>query len=44
MKEYVTPIVEELGTLDELTLGASQGSRLDADFPAGTLFGDITFS
>lgn len=43
-KEYVTPTVEDLGSLHELTLGQSGGSRLDADFNTGTLFGDLTFS
>jgi hypothetical protein len=43
-KEYVPPTVEELGTVHELTLGQSGGERLDADFAAGTLFGDLTFS
>ncbi len=42
--EYVAPEIEELGTVAELTLGQSEGSQLDADFAAGTLFGDITFS
>ncbi|PRX45628.1 hypothetical protein B0I33_109291 [Prauserella shujinwangii] len=45
MKEvYVAPVVEDLGAVSELTLGQSQGSRLDADFAAGTIFGDLTFS
>jgi len=43
-KEYVEPGIEDLGALHELTLGQSQGNRLDADFPAGTLFSDLTFS
>jgi len=43
-KEYVPPAVEDLGSLSELTLGQSQGRRLDADFAAGTLFGELTFS
>lgn len=43
-KEYVAPAVEDLGSVRELTLGQSSGSRLDADFSAGTLFGDLTFS
>lgn len=43
-KDYVAPELEELGTVAELTLGAAEGSKLDADFSAGTLFGDITFS
>lgn len=43
-KEYVAPAVEDLGALHELTLGGSTGSHLDADYSAGTLFGDLTFS
>jgi hypothetical protein len=43
-KEYDPPMLEALGSVTELTLGQSSGSRLDADFPAGTLFGDVTFS
>lgn len=43
-KDYVAPALEDLGSLHELTLGQSQGSRLDADFTAGTPFGDVTFS
>jgi hypothetical protein len=43
-KEYVAPAVEELGSVNELTLGQSTGGSLDADFSAGTPFGDLTFS
>ncbi|MGH3834139.1 MAG: lasso RiPP family leader peptide-containing protein [Pseudonocardiaceae bacterium] len=43
-KEYVAPAVEDLGSLHELTLGQSSGSHLDADYTAGTAFGDLTFS
>jgi hypothetical protein len=43
-KEYDPPVLEELGPLSELTLGQSSGMRLDADFPAGTPFGELTFS
>lgn len=43
-KAYVSPELEDLGTLEELTLGQSKGSMLDADYTAGTLFGDLTFS
>jgi hypothetical protein len=43
-KDYVAPGLEDLGSIAELTLGGSNGSRLDADFGAGTLFGDLTFS
>ncbi|UQS22264.1 MULTISPECIES: putative RiPP precursor [Amycolatopsis] len=43
-KEYAAPGIDDIGTLSELTLGQSAGTRLDADFAAGTLFGDLTFS
>lgn len=43
-KAYVAPTVEDLGALHEVTLGQSSGNQLDADFAAGTLFGDLTFS
>lgn len=38
------PAVEELGSVHELTLAQSGGSRLDSDFSVGTPFGDLTFS
>lgn len=43
-KDYVPPAVKDLGSVCELTLGGDGGSRLDADFSAGTLFDDLTFS
>lgn len=43
-KEYRAPALEDLGSLEELTLGNSQGSALDADYPRGTPFGDLGFS
>jgi hypothetical protein len=43
-KEYIPPALEEVGALPELTLGGSAGLRLDADFAAGTPFGELTFS
>lgn len=43
-KDYAAPTVEDLGSVQELTLGQSGSWRLDADFPAGSLFGDLTFS
>lgn len=43
-KEYLAPAVEELGSVSELTLGGAGGRRLDADFSAGTLFDELTFS
>lgn len=42
--EYVAPDLEDLGSVAELTLGGAGGLRLDADFSAGTLYGDLTFS
>ena len=42
--EYEKPEVVDYGTLAALTAGAAAGSRLDAGFPAGTLFGELTFS
>jgi hypothetical protein len=43
-KEYVAPELEDLGSVEELTLAGSRGSRLDNDFGIGTPFGDLTFS
>ncbi|HVW41025.1 MAG TPA: lasso RiPP family leader peptide-containing protein [Amycolatopsis sp.] len=43
-KEYVAPTVEDLGSVQELTLGQAGSWHLDADFPNGSLFGDATFS
>lgn len=41
---YETPDLEALGTVEDLTLGMSDGYALDADFQAGTPKGDLTFS
>jgi hypothetical protein len=41
---YEAPQVTLVGSVHELTLGFSTGAALDHDFPAGTLFGDLTFS
>lgn len=41
---YTTPKLTELGTVRELTLGGSAGNVLDADFPEGTPFNELTFS
>jgi hypothetical protein len=43
-REYEAPVVKVIGSLQELTLGTSQGNYLDADFPRGTPYGDLTFS
>jgi hypothetical protein len=41
---YKAPIVTDVGTVIERTLGQSTGTSLDADFPTGTPFADHTFS
>ncbi len=43
-KSYKAPTFEDLGSFETLTQGASTGSALDAEFPSGTPFGDLTFS
>jgi hypothetical protein len=42
--EYETPRIEDHGDLAELTAGKSSGTVLDATFPAGTPYGDITLT
>jgi hypothetical protein len=42
--EYEKPRVVDYGDLVELTAGQSSGSALDASFPVGTPFDDLTFS
>jgi hypothetical protein len=42
--EYEKPKVVDYGDLVELTAGQSTGTALDASFPAGTPFADLTFS
>ena len=42
-KPYETPRIEDHGDLTELTAAAVTGAVTDADFPAGTPAGDITF-
>ena len=41
---YETPTLEEIGSFEDVTLAAVCGGTLDATFPAGTPFGDITCS
>ena len=43
-KQYETPALTVVGTFESITQGASSGSTLDATFPTGTPFGDLTFS
>jgi hypothetical protein len=42
--EYIKPEIVDYGNLAELTAGSQTGSHLDAAFPAGTPYGDLTFS
>ena len=41
---YETPEIADYGSLTELTAATGVINHLDADFPSGTLFGDLTFS
>ena len=41
---YEKPVVQDFGSLVELTETMSTGERTDATFPQGTPKGDITFS
>ncbi len=43
-RSYEAPQVTVVGSVRELTLAARVGGHLDATFPAGTPFGDLTFS
>lgn len=43
-KQYSRPTLLVQGKLEALTQGNSKGSTLDNAFPAGTPFGDLTFS
>jgi hypothetical protein len=42
--EYETPRIEDHGDLAELTAGRTHGTNLDATFPVGTPYGDITLT
>jgi hypothetical protein len=41
---YEPPAITELGTIVEMTRANATGSKLDADFSAGTPVGNLTFS
>jgi len=41
---YKAPKISDVGTVVERTLAQGSGSQLDATFPTGTPFGDLTFS
>lgn len=42
--KYEAPRLTVHGSIEQITQGASTGSALDAAFPIGTTFGDLTFS
>lgn len=42
--DYEKPSVVDYGDVAELTAAQADGAALDADFPAGTPEGDLTFS
>ena len=44
LKAYTKPAVTRHGSIEEMTKGGSLGSSLDAAFPVGTPFADLTFS
>jgi len=41
---YTAPRLVRHGSVESLTKGSSVGAKLDASFPVGTDFGDLTFS
>lgn len=43
-KPYITPELTVHGDVEAITQANTGGGRLDADFPAGTPRGEITFS
>lgn len=43
-KSYEVPQLKKVGSFEAVTQGNSSGSNIDATFPAGTAFGDLTFS
>lgn len=44
MKTYTKPTVRVAGSVAAITRGGTTGSSLDATFPTGTPFTDLTFS
>lgn len=43
-KTYEKPALEKLGSFETMTQATGSGSKLDATFPDGTDFTDLTFS
>ncbi len=42
--EYEAPSLTVHGSIEAITQGSSSGNFLDATFPTGTPFGELTFS
>lgn len=43
-KSYEAPRLSKVGSFEAVTQAAGKGSLLDANFPVGTPFGELTFS
>lgn len=43
-KAYEKPVLREQGSIEQITKGGRDGFSLDANFPIGTPFSDLTFS
>jgi hypothetical protein len=43
-EQYEKPQIADYGDIQELTLATGGKNKLDATFPVGTPFGDLTFS
>ncbi len=43
-KTYQKPTLSKVGSFENVTQGGVVGSKLDATFPSGTSFSDLTFS
>lgn len=41
---YVTPKLSVVGSFEKITQNSGSGAFLDATFPTGTPFSDLTFS
>ena len=43
-RSYERPTLREIGSFETTTKGGQSGNELDATFPAGTPFSELTFS
>lgn len=42
--KYVRPSIERIGSFEAVTKAGGGSTSIDQSFPAGTPFGDLTFS